>query len=80
MSWLASSSAEVLRELAGPVDLGGPRRDPLVGELADGVAQEDLLLGQADRAVGSVVGGHAGAMLAAGQGPIVGDDKWRAHA
>ena len=32
--------ADVLRELAGPVDLGGARRDPLVGEHADGVAEE----------------------------------------
>ena len=38
--------AQVLRELAGPVDLGGPRRDALVGEDADGVTQEQLLLGQ----------------------------------
>ncbi len=31
---------EVLRELAGPVDLGGARRDPLVGEDADRVAED----------------------------------------
>ena len=38
--------AQVLRELAGPVDLRGPRRDALIGEGADGVSEERLLLGQ----------------------------------
>ena len=37
---------DVLRELAGPVDLRCPRRDPLVRQLAQRVPQEDLLLGQ----------------------------------
>ena len=40
------------RELAGPVDLGGPRRDALVGEDADGVAEQLVLLGQAVRGPG----------------------------
>ena len=70
----------VVGPLRRQVDLGRPRGDLLVRQLADRVAQEDLVLREADRAVGTVVGGHAGAMLAAGQGPIVGDDKWRAHA
>ena len=50
---------DVPRELGGPVDLGRPRRDPLVGEDADGVAQGDLVLGQAvrsGRGCGSVGG------------------------
>ena len=38
--------AQVLRELAGPVDLGGAWRDPFVGDDANGVAEEGLLLGQ----------------------------------
>ena len=38
--------AQVLRELAGPVDLGGAWGDPFVGDDADGVAEEGLLLGQ----------------------------------
>ena len=38
--------AEVLRELTGPVDLGGPWRDAFVGKDADSVAEERLLLGQ----------------------------------
>ena len=60
MSCAASSSSEVLRELAGPVDVGGSRRDPLVGEHAHGVAQEQLLLGQAVGAVGWARRGHRG--------------------
>ena len=38
---------DVPRELGGPVDLGGTRRDPLVGEDADGVAERELVVGQA---------------------------------
>ena len=38
--------AKVLGKLAGLVDLGGPRRDAFVGEGADSVAEERLLLGQ----------------------------------
>ena len=52
--------AQVLGELAGPVDLRGAGRDPLVGELADGIAQELLLLGQPVRAVGWARRGHVG--------------------
>ena len=52
--------AEVLGELAGPIDLGGTRRDPLVGELADGIAQESLLLGQPIWALGWARRGHVG--------------------
>ncbi len=40
---------EVPRELGRPVDLGGPGRDPLTGELADGVAELALLVGEAVR-------------------------------
>ena len=59
---------DVVGPLGRPVDLGGPRGDLLVGQLADRVAQEDLLLGEADRAVGTVVGASPEAMLAAGHG------------
>ncbi len=75
MSCVGEELAEVLRELAGPVDLGGARRDPLVGEDADGVAEEQLLLGQAVRP-GRGRGGHAasyGGMLAAAVGRA---DRW----
>ena len=34
-------------QLARAVDLGGARGDDLVGEDPDGVAEQDLLLGQA---------------------------------
>ena len=40
---------DVPRELRRPVDLGRSRRDPLVGEDADRVAEHLLLLGQAVR-------------------------------
>ena len=40
---------EVPRELGRPVDLGGPGRDPLTGDLADGVAELALLVGEAVR-------------------------------
>ena len=46
---LGEEPAHVLGELGGPVDLGGARRDALVGEDADGVAEHLLLLGQAER-------------------------------
>ena len=52
--------AEILGELAGPVDLGGAGRDALVGEDADGVAQELLLLRQPVGAVGWARRGHRG--------------------
>ena len=51
--------AHVLGPGGRPVDLGGARRDPLVGEHADGVAQELLLLGQAHGA-GPGCGAHRG--------------------
>jgi hypothetical protein len=41
--------ANVLGELAGAIDLRGPRRDLLVGQLAEGVPEEHLLLGQTVR-------------------------------
>ena len=47
MSWRGEELLDVPRELGGPVDLGGARGDPLVGEDADGVAQRGLVLGQA---------------------------------
>jgi hypothetical protein len=37
---------DVLGELAAAVDLGGPGRDALGGEVANGVTEEDLVLGQ----------------------------------
>ena len=40
MSWLGEQRAQVLGPLGGPVDLGGPRRDALVGELAHRVAEQ----------------------------------------
>ena len=46
MSWVGKELAQVLRELARPVDLGRPWRDALIGEGADGVSEERLLLGQ----------------------------------
>ena len=50
--------AEVSRELAGPVDLGGPRGHALVGQHADRIAEELLLLGQPVRGrLGAVTGG-----------------------
>ena len=52
--------AHVLGELADLVDLGGPGRDPLVGEDADRVAEHLLLLGQTERPVGAARGGHRG--------------------
>ena len=47
MSWLGEELLDVPRELGRPVDLGRARRDPLVGEDADGVAEVALLVGQA---------------------------------
>jgi hypothetical protein len=58
MSWSARSCAEVLGEVAVAVDLGGPWRDLLVGQPRDRVAQEDLLLREADRPVDRRLGGH----------------------
>ena len=49
--------AHVLRELGGPVDLGGARRDLLVGQDAHGVAQHRLLVGQS---VGGAGAGRRG--------------------
>ncbi len=43
------------------VDVGGPRRDLLVGQLAHRIAQEDLVLREADRAVGRGVRRHRNA-------------------
>ena len=55
--------------------VGGPRRDLLVGEHADGVPQEDLLLREADRAVVGRTGRHRGHRISAGcGGQIVRDD------
>jgi hypothetical protein len=39
--------ADILRELAGRVDLGGPQGDPAHREIPDQVTQIKLLLGQA---------------------------------
>ena len=50
--------AQVLGELAGPVDLGRARRDALVGQHADGVAEHLVLLAQAVGARGAIRGGH----------------------
>ena len=49
MSCSASSCAQVLRELAASIDLSRARRDTLVGQHADRVPKERLLLGQAVR-------------------------------
>ena len=43
---IGQEAAQVLGELAGPVDLGGPGRHLLVGQDADGVAEHELLLGE----------------------------------
>ena len=45
---------------AGAVDLRGPGGDALVGELADRVAEEHLLLGEAGRAGGGGADAHGG--------------------
>jgi hypothetical protein len=37
---------DIVRELAAPVDLGGPGPDPVGGEIANGVAEQALLLAQ----------------------------------
>ena len=52
--------ADVLGPFGRSIDRGGPRRDLVVGEDADGVAQEDLLSGEADRPVDRRIGGHRG--------------------
>ena len=49
MSWLGEQLLDVPRELGRPVDLGRARRDPLVGEDPDGVAEGCLILGEAIR-------------------------------
>ena len=51
-------AADVVGPLGAAVDLGGPRRDPLVGEDAHGVAQEQVLLGEAHGAGGGRAGSH----------------------
>ena len=59
---VGEQAADVVGPLGGPVDLRGPGRDALVGELADRVAEEHLLLGQAGRSGGGgddAHGGHA---------------------
>ena len=53
-------AADVLGPGGGPVDLGGAWGNPLVGEHADGIPQELLLLGQAHGAVAGLRGGHRG--------------------
>ena len=58
---------EVLGELAGAVDLGRPRRDPLVGQDPDRIAEHLVLLGQAIGAGGAVRGGHRAASYSAGR-------------
>ena len=63
MSWAASSSRRSCGELACPVDLGGARRDPLVGEDADGVAEERC--SSVSRYVGGVDSVTAGIVAAA---------------
>ena len=55
---IGQQPAQVLGELAGAVDLGGTRRDPLVGQHADGVAEHLVLLAEAVGARGAVRGGH----------------------
>ena len=53
--------AHVLGKFGGPVDLGGSRRDLLVGQDADGVAQHRLLIGQSVGGAGAVrLGSHHG--------------------
>ena len=49
---------DVVGPLGRAIDLRGPGRDLLVGELAHRIAQEDLVLGEADRAVGRGVRRH----------------------
>ena len=53
-------AADVLGPGGGPIDVRGARGDPLVGEHADGVAQELLLLAQTHGAVAGLLGGHRG--------------------
>ena len=60
MSWAASSRRTSSGQVAVRSIVGGAGRDPLVGEHADGVAQELLLLGQAHGAVAGLRGGHRG--------------------
>ena len=75
---LGEELADVLRELAGAIDLGGARRDPLVGQDADRVAEQRLLLGQAVRGyAGSVTrrhrssGGRSSAVMPKRRAPTV---------
>ncbi len=49
---VGQQAAQVLGELAAPVDLGGPGRDALVGQDADGVAEHLVLLGRGGRGRG----------------------------
>ena len=55
---IGEEPAHVLGELAGPVDVGRARRDAVIGKDADRVSQHLLLVGQAERTLGSALGGH----------------------
>ena len=57
--------AHVLWELGGPVDLGGARRDLLVGQDAHGVAQHRLLVGQSVGGAGAAAGQSPRGIVAA---------------
>ena len=61
MSWLAEQPSDVLGPGGVPVDVGGSGGDLLVGQLAHRIAQEDLVLREADRAVGRGVRRHRNA-------------------
>ncbi len=57
---VGKQSPQVVREFAGPIDLGGTRCHPLVREDTDGVAEHLVLLGQAIRSGGAGRVGHRG--------------------
>ena len=62
--------AEVLRELAGSIDLGGARRDLLVGQDPDRLAQQRLVLGQSVGRGGGSVHHSTGSRRSAGAAAI----------
>ena len=57
---LGEQAADVVGPLGGAVDLRRPGGDALVGELADRVAEEHLLLGEAGRSGGRGTDAHGG--------------------
>ena len=57
---LGEQAAHVVGPLAGAVDLGCSGGDTLVGEVADRVAEEHLLLGEAGRSGGGGADAHGG--------------------